>query len=116
LFARAASEIGLAFPSSEDAVWTVIRFHVAAIADRRVSAREGVYRIHRDADQFTTCAKFAGDSHGIEHFLGAYRGFYDLEERPDEISFEGKYGQDAWVAFGEYVIKCANEWLAIHGR
>lgn len=55
-----------------------------------------------------------GDSHGIEHLMGAYYGYDDLDERPDEVSFEGRYGADAIAALDDDIRRLAAEWLDAH--
>ena len=46
--------------------------------------------------------KYVGDSVGLEHLIGAYWGYDDLTGRPQEVSFEGKYGPKAIAAWEQF--------------
>jgi hypothetical protein len=52
---------------------------------------------------------------GIAALIGLYYGYDDLEERPHEVSFEGKYGPQAFPALDAEVARLARAWLDERG-
>ena len=57
------------------------------------------------------CNEFAGDSHGIQHLIGIFYGFDDLEDRPHEVTCNGNYGAAAVKELENELVKAAIAWL-----
>jgi hypothetical protein len=117
LFERALEQAGLALPAREAAAWTLLRSTMKKVAERELPPVDGlseVARIHR-AVRTSNQRGFLGEEFGIHHFLSFHYGLEDLTERPLEVSFEGKYGNEAVSAVAEAVVAGAVEWVAKHG-
>ena len=118
VFERACTQVGVTIPNKAEAIDVLLRQHVAAIATGAQPPHEGLQVIMREI-YFPNiagepCKKQVGDSHGIEHLIGAYWGYDDLMERPQEVSFEGKYGGEAIACWEEFVRRQARDWLEKH--
>ena len=118
LFLEWLDEMGMQVPDKDAAVWTILGHMMRRIATKEVPAREGLARVIEeglhDADIFSKTRKYVGDSHGIHHLVGAYHAYDDLDERPDEVSFAGKYGQEAIAALDEDIVRLAGQWCRDH--
>ena len=67
------------------------------------------------AHPYNESREYVGDSHGIQQLIGYFWGYDDLEERPREVSFDGRYGADAFQALDQEVVRLAHQWLGEHG-
>ncbi len=118
IFRRVLTELQLDPPSNADATWILLRHHLARIVGGDCSSRDGMRcvaeEVYYPADLYSQTQKYVGDSHGIEHLMGAYYGYDDLEERPNEVSFDGKYGAAAIAALDDDIRRLAAEWLEAH--
>lgn len=118
VFERALVEMRIELPSKEEAVWMLLRHFVEQLASRRVTGRKGlraIIDVYNYVDPAEKSRDYVGESHDIQHLVGAYWSYDDLEERPTEVSFHGRYGRDAVQALDEDVIRLAREWLEQHG-
>lgn len=118
IFERALAQLGLSLPSHADAVWVALRHAIGRIARGEVPPRAGlriVYVIYENAHLNKESRGTVGDSHELQKLLGAFYGYDDLEGRPDEVSFEGRYGEEAIAALDAAVLADAKEWAARHG-
>jgi len=118
LFERALTELQTEMPSPEDAVWILLRHYIERIGSGDLTPRAGLSLIHDlyiRADLDERSRKYVGDSHGIQQLLGYFWGYDDLEERPTEVSFDGRYGADAIRALDEEVVRIARDWVGEHG-
>ncbi|HEY3043003.1 MAG TPA: hypothetical protein VGJ39_03210 [Vicinamibacterales bacterium] len=118
LFERALQELHTELPSPEDAVWILLRHHIGRIACREVAPRDGlrvVVDFYNRAHLYNKSRDYVGDSHGIQQLIGYYWGYGDLEERAREVSFDGRYGADAFEALDQEVVRLAHQWLGQHG-
>ena len=118
LFRAALRELSVTLPSKDEAIKSLLKYHLTAIANRQVAPREGLQQLMKDvyygARTFELDSGVVGDSYGLEHLIGYYYGYEDLDERPTEVSFRGKYGKPAKKAVDQEVIRLAAEWLAAH--
>jgi hypothetical protein len=116
LFERLLQENEIGLPSIDDAVWTLLRHHISQIALRAVPCRAGLQRVvdvYYLADLFGRARHYVGASHGIEHLLGAFYG-YDELEGTTEVSYQGNYGPATVLVWEDTVVLLAHEWLAAH--
>jgi hypothetical protein len=60
-------------------------------------------------------ARYVGEEYGIAQLIGYYYGYDDLEERPAEVSFEGRSGASAVAALDAEVVRLAQAWIAARG-
>lgn len=99
----------------ERAVWVILKFHVRNITNGAIDPLEGLKHIMNDAywsyDFHNKTKKFLGDSHGIEYLIGLYWEYDDMMERPNEISWNDKYGEEAIIEVKKDIVKLAQEWL-----
>lgn len=120
LFEMALRESQLQLPDPDTATWTVIRHHLGRIARGEIPPREGFAAVIRELDHNPRSTlrnlQIVGDSHDLQILYGDYYGFDDLEGRPDEVSFQGKYGQEAVKALEHEMIEDARKWIAEHGE
>ncbi len=118
LFEAALRELGISRPSKEHAVNLLLEHYVRSIAEERVAAYEGLERIVRElyypVIEKEKVSRYAGDSRKIHHLLGAYYAYDDLSDRPDEVSYDGKFGREAVKALDHQVIELAREWNREH--
>jgi len=99
-------------------VWILLRHYIGRIGSGDLAPRAGLSFIHdlyMCADLDERSREYAGDSHGIQRLLSYSWGYDDLEERPTEVSFDGRYGAHAIRALDEEVVRLAREWVADHG-
>jgi len=118
LFERALQELHTELPAPEDAVWILLRHHIGRIAAGDVAPRDGlrvVLDLYNRADLYNKSREYVGDSHGIQQLIGYFWGYDDLDERPREVSFDGRYGADAFQALDQEVVRLAHQWLGEHG-
>ena len=118
LFDKALGEIGYESISKHDAVMIILKEWLGEIADGKCPPREGMARI---VDQLLhgegldeEVKEYVGDSYGIEKLVGNYYGYDDLEERPDEVSCDGKKGQEGIKALGMHIVTLSKEWVSDH--
>ena len=115
LFEASMAELKINAPSEDTAIQTVLTHYIQLIADETSSPYDGLHKMMQDvyygADLYEKTNEYTGDSHGIQHLVGAYYGYDDLRERPHEVSFEDKYGDAAIGALDAHVIELAKEWL-----
>lgn len=120
-FRRALEKLGYGAIEDEDAVMVLLRHHLRRVAQGEVPPREGLGRtiaeaIHPgDARGVIQSHEFAYDSLDLQELYGAYYSYDDLAERPNEVSFEGRYGEEAVQRFDCYVRQLAKKWLDEHG-
>ena len=82
LFEQTLRDLNVDTPSREEAVWVLLRYHIGRIAYEDVAPREGlqsVLDVYHRADLYTQNQTYVGDSHGIEHLIGAYWIYDDLQ-------------------------------------
>ena len=112
------AEQGVEVPDSEAAIWALLRFYLGDIASGAVPPRAGMQRVMEDvyyaADLYERTDKYVGDSHGLEKLIGNYYAYDDLEERPNEVSCDGLYGQAAIDALGKHIVEQARDWVEQH--
>ncbi|MCE5276664.1 MAG: hypothetical protein ABFD92_14570 [Planctomycetaceae bacterium] len=117
-FRQALQELGLPIPDREAALWHIAAYHAQRIADGEVSPRVGMRAIRDEVEYpgrlYERSREFFGDSHDLHVLYGMYYGYDDLAERPDEVSFEGKYGSEAIAALDAAVVAEAKAWLLRH--
>jgi hypothetical protein len=115
LFERSLQELGVAHFSKEDAVWVLLRHYIGRIAQGmalpRVEFRRVLQGVYYPAELYQKSAKHVGDSHGLDQMIGCFYGYDDLEACPTEISFAGKYGDDAVLALDDEFVRQAKSWL-----
>jgi hypothetical protein len=114
LFEKAVGEVGLAMPSRQQALWDVASFHLRRISDGEVVPRRGLAELLHDLhdDLYEDAKEFFADSLYLHNLMGCYYGYDDLEERPNEVSFKGKYGNEAMAAVDAEIVEMAREWLS----
>jgi hypothetical protein len=111
LFENALVEIGLRVPSREEAIATLLRNYVGAIAGATVAPEEGLRRIIQDvyfpADLYGHTKQFVGDSHGLQHLIGCFYTYDDVRE--------SEFGEETIKALDQQVVTLAKQWLAERG-
>jgi len=98
----------------EVAVWVILKYHIRSIASGNVDPLDGLKSMMNDTwfYNFGEHAKeFVGDTHGIEYLTGWYWGYDDILTRQTEMSFNGKYGEEAVIEVKNEVLKAAKVWL-----
>jgi hypothetical protein len=120
LFEKALSELREQLPDRDTATWHLVRQHIGKIACGETPPREGVAALVREVEQNSRSTlrsiRYVGDSHDLQDLIGAYYGLDDLGDRPNEVSYEGKYGQEAIQALQHHMVDLAREWIAKHGK
>lgn len=120
IFERVCAQLGVKIPGEHDAIEEKLCDLLEAIASGALSPRMGLELVMREVYWLHVSKlankKYVGDSVGLEMLIGAYWGYNDLMERPQEISFAGKYGPEAIAAWEQYVRQQAKDWLEKHKR
>ena len=115
LFEAAIAELNMNLPAQDAAIRTIITHYIQLISNGCAAPYDGLHKMMQDvyygANLYEKSKEYAGDSHGIQHLVGAYYGYDDLRERPHEVSFEDNFGDSAIAAFDAHVVQLANEWL-----
>jgi hypothetical protein len=114
IFERACSELGVKVPTRDEAIDELLRFYVESIASGARPPHDGLSAMMREVyiPHFASepCKKYVGDSHGVEHLIGAYWAYDDLTQRP-ECSWAGKHGAEAIASWEQSVRQYARDWL-----
>jgi hypothetical protein len=107
LFEQALRERGVQIPSREEAIWTLLRYYLQGIADGSIMPKEGLSLVVRGAyypgKLYERSEKFAGDSHDLQHLIGAYYEYDDLYKPGDVNQLNAE------------VVKLALEWIERNG-
>lgn len=91
LFESSIQELGLTMPKRENCISLMLRYHIESIADGSVSPKKGLGNMMRevfypaDIHNQTTKGRYVGNSHGIEHLVGLYWGYDELQEQEKNI-------------------------------
>ena len=114
VFERVCAELGVTIPNKVEAVDELLRTYLESIASGARPPREGLAAIMREVYfphmAGEPCKRYVGDSHGMEHLIGAYWAYDDLTERP-ECSWDGKHGAEAITSWEQSVRQYARDWL-----
>ncbi|MCX6927519.1 MAG: hypothetical protein NT154_30580 [Verrucomicrobia bacterium] len=115
LFERLCTEAGVRIPTKDQAVSDLLRFHMEALASGARPAREGLQIIMEEIYwpylASEPCKEYVGDKWGLQHLIGAYWGYDELPEFPQDASSGGKYGFEAIAQWQQFVRQQAQEWL-----
>ena len=71
-----------------------------------------VYWPHVSHEDGSGIGHYVGESHGLQHLVGAYWSYDELRERPTELSIDGKFGDAAIALLDEHVKGLARDWLS----
>lgn len=109
-------------PSTDDAVRIAAAGALSEIVSGQVKPYDGlrelrtIYESVLSVDQpdpsMPPRSKYVGGEFGLEHLLGAYYGYDDLRERPGEVSYDDKFGDEAVEALDKFVVASSAAWLA----
>jgi len=85
-FRMAAEELGIAIPEDEeDVIWYLLRRYIGDVASGKVEPERGAARVVGEVydhfDLYQRAKKYVGDSHGLEHIIGCYYGYDDVDEK-----------------------------------
>ncbi len=118
LFESTLQELSIKLPSPDEALNIILHYHINNIAQGNITPREGmklvIDEVYYPGNLHEKTKKYVGDSHDIHELLGNFYSYDDLEDRPDEVSFEGKYGKEAKEALGRYIVDLAKKWVEKH--
>lgn len=106
---------GVELAEEEEARVILLREYLADIADGTVPPRLGMDRImleiydplHDERESIL----YVGEALGIEHLVGDYYSYDELDERPDEVSCDGHFGEAAIKALDAHIVETAKSWL-----
>ena len=118
LFENMCSKLSVVIPNSADAISMVLHESMLTIVSDQSATRRELTHLVRNiyypilSKEHST--KYVGDSRGLENLIGAYWMYDEVHERPNEVSFQGKYGQEALLLLDKHVRQLANEWLQRH--
>ena len=115
-FVATLNHNGISLPDKEQAVWNLIEFHLREIALEASDSLEELAKliadVYWDYDFHTPTQKYLGDSHGVEKLFGLYWAADDLRDSPEDISFDGKFGEEALSELKTQIVVEAKHWLA----
>ena len=116
LFERILETEQVARPSRDKAVWILLRHYLGEIASSSVAPRDGLVpmmNLYDRADITSQSRQYAGDSHGIEHLVGAHWSYEDIDDAARVVTFKG--ADEEFKSLDVEVVRRAQEWLARHG-
>lgn len=114
LFEQVLRESAVDLPSIDESLAIVLHHYISQIASRVVEPRLGlrsIARIYYSAKLHDRSQHYVGDSHGLEHLLGSFYLYDDIEQ----CSLEDKNGPETHRALDEDVVRQANDWLQARG-
>lgn len=115
----AFSHHGIVVPDKEQAVWILIEHHLKAIAAGESDPLEELSKliadVYWDYDFHTPTKEYLGDSHGIEHLVGAYWEADERRENAEEGSPSAAASAEEWAALKKQVVLQSKRWLATRG-
>ena len=115
LFLEALQECGIQMPSAERAVEILLGHCVEMIATGAIQPYDGLEqmmsKLYHPYISDIPVARYVGDQRGLQHLIGAYHAYDDLRFRPEEVSFEDLYGDEALIALDQSVRRLAQAWL-----
>ncbi len=115
LLNNSLAELGITLPSKDDAVWILLCHHISQIANGTVSPLEGMQAVEKYSFDFYEMTKeYVGDSHDIHEMYGMFWNYEDIRECPDEVSVNGKFGEDAVDELDRFMVEKAREWVGKH--
>jgi hypothetical protein len=119
LFEELCAQLGQPIPDIEDAADIVASAILQEIADGSVEPEAGLRQLMEDlywphVQSEDEAGAYVGESHGLQHLVGARSGYDDLRERPEELSIDGAFGGAAIPLLDEQVRGYARDWLAAH--
>jgi hypothetical protein len=92
VFERVCMELEQPMPSVDQAIDIAIRALLGDIAQEAVAPEEGLRRLmdgvvrpHVDLETAAGPYRFAGESRGLQHLVGAYWGYDELRGRPRSV-------------------------------
>jgi hypothetical protein len=114
----AISRVGLRFPSRADAVAMLLHHYAVAIVSGVYNPEQGLSFMMRDVYwpevSNHAASEYVGDTHDMQHFVGAYWNYDDLRDSPGVVGYAGLYGAAAFRALDEEVRRIAGDWLTRH--
>jgi hypothetical protein len=119
LFEAVLRELSIPLLSKEDATDLLLKRYIRLIVEETTPPHQGldhIFDLYDTTIVHEKVSQYVGDSRGIHHLLGAYYAYDDLRERPGEVSYEGKFGQDAIDALDRRVVELAIEWNQEYSR
>lgn len=118
LFDCAAKAIGLVLPTRQIAVQTLLHYYATRMASGAFLPHEELVQLMKEV-YWSEVAKhqsrvYVGDSHDMHEFIGAHWSYDDMLDNPNDVSFNGLYGDEALRAFDDHVRDTASAWLTRH--
>jgi hypothetical protein len=121
LFEDLCSQLGQPIPDPHDAADIVATAILRDIVDGSLAPEAGltqlmddVYWPHVSDEDESGIGHCVGESHGLQHLIGAYWSYDDLRQRPTELSIDGRFGEAAIALLDENVEAFARDWLDGH--
>jgi hypothetical protein len=118
LFERMCNKMSIKIPTVQEAIGVALYEIISDIASGEQEPMAGLRRFGKELYlpymSKEPVAHYAGDSRLLEGLVSAFWAYDDLKERPNELSFNNKYGKDAADEFDKHVQQLAREWLKSH--
>lgn len=118
-FERLCHDLGRPAPALDEAIERVTEAILRDITEARTPPEAGLQRLmlevvapHVWGEDELLSAAYVGASRGLHHLVGAHYGYDDLRERPDTVSNDGRYGEEAIALLDRQVVSFARDWLA----
>lgn len=107
LFERVLKERGIQVPSRGEAICILLRRYLQGIAEGSTMPQEGLRLVMREVfypgNLFEISKEPVGDSHDLEHLIGASYEYNDLYKSEDVMKLNAE------------VVRLAQEWVQRHG-
>jgi hypothetical protein len=117
LFERILEAEQVTRPSKDEALWTLLRHYIGAIANGSATPRSGLgpmMSVLRIAEKMGFQAtEYVGDSHDIQSLVGAYWSYEDIDDAARVVTYQG--ADEERKSLDIEVVQRAKEWMTTHG-
>lgn len=118
IFKSVLRELEVELPTEDEAIMMLLCYHIEKIAEGRTPPRERMETIMEEiyypGKLFEKEKEFVGESHDLNHLIGCYYSYDDIEERPKKWILGRLSDKKSMKALDQEMIEHAKEWLKRH--
>lgn len=108
-------ELGLTWPSFDEAVSHLIAFWLTRICEKQITPRDGMQIVYWDifhqVEERKPNKNYVGDGVGLERLLGVYHSYDDVHAASNTEEVASMPPQDAIREIDDRIVELAREWL-----
>ena len=115
LLKKSFGELGIAWPSHDEAVNRLIVYWLSLIVEKRIKPYDGMAAVINDvletAGELRDCIKYVGDWVHMEELLGAFDAYSDVYESYQSDDPLSTSPEEAIKDLDELIVEMAQDWL-----